>query len=597
MPEKRPKLDPNAQPPGYDPEIHASEREEIRWLVERVAALERRVRELENRQEDSLDANRELRIAREGLESEIKQEAGKNSNSELTPTAAAGTSQAPAPLDLENRLASPALNYLGLIALLIGLTLLIGFSMESHARVGVVVAFLSGGALWGLGRWTGQWAPRGGSEIFSLTLEGASLGLLFLAGYLSYTLWNAAWGMVPSLLAGGAVMLVAMRRAEQRNSQLVAVFALFGALLGTLLLRQVHSGESLLFGYLAAVNVCAVWAGRRQGWLGLRFLALLGSHAVAGFWYSTHPAADPWLTAAFPILTFLLFARIVPSGSPDGAVPAAEIALGVINSAAFLAASASLLRAHDASLLPWSVAALGIVHALLGSVWLLSKTLRPYARLHFWLAAILIAAGLLLVFPQSGVALGWTAEALLLYWMGARLSSPAARNFANLLALGAAVEILFALGSQENNSSLPLRTFSALAYAASVILFHRFAKHYAVQLGNWEWANHWLLAAIATFLPMLVLGRLAAARAAQGLSPALVVSVVWAAYSMGLCLAGWRAASALLRWMGVGLLLVTAVKVFVFDPVTLSGFSRIASFLLLSVFLLLLSYLFRTRNK
>ena len=77
----------------------------------------------------------------------------------------------------------------------------------------------------------------------------------------------------------------------------------------------------------------------------------------------------------------------------------------------------------------------------------------------------------------------------------------------------------------------------------------------------------------------------------------LVTSSFWAAYSAALCLVGWLVFSPFLRWMGVGLLLMTAVKVFLVDPVTLSAGSRIVSFLLLAVFLLLLSYLFQTRRR
>ena len=49
--------------------------------------------------------------------------------------------------------------------------------------------------------------------------------------------------------------------------------------------------------------------------------------------------------------------------------------------------------------------------------------------------------------------------------------------------------------------------------------------------------------------------------------------------------------------MGVILLVITTVKVFLVDPVALSGVARIVSFLLLSVFLLFLSYLFQTPRR
>jgi len=395
------------------------------------------------------------------------------------------------------------------------------------------------------------------------------------------------------------VMLLAARRAFERNSQLVAAFALLAALVGTLLLRPVQTGESLLFGYLAAINGGAVWAGRRKGWIGLRFLALIGSHLVAWFWYWSHPAAQPMLTAAFPILTFLLFARIVPLGP----LTSAETALGVMNSAGFLAASASLLRVYSPDLLSWSPLGLGIVHVILGTVWLfsvpLSAPLRSHARLHFWLGAVLIAIGLAFALPLPWIALGWVAEGLCLGGIGAMRMRSAARNAGGLVALGAAVAIVFSLHSPDGTQPRIWITAVTLAFAASIMVQHRLNRKYAVELGNWEWATNWMLAILAAILPMLALSQQVAASGSGRtfLTPSLATSLLWAGYSMGLCMAGWFGASAFLRWMGVALLLMTSVKVFLVDPVALSGISRIVSFLLLAVFLLLLSYLFQTRRR
>ena len=81
------------------------------------------------------------------------------------------------------------------------------------------------------------------------------------------------------------------------------------------------------------------------------------------------------------------------------------------------------------------------------------------------------------------------------------------------------------------------------------------------------------------------------------LGPSLANAVLWSAYSMGLCVAGWLRVSSFLRWAGVALLLVSSVRVLLVDMVAMSGPARIAAFLLLAVFLLVISYLFQSRTK
>jgi len=547
-----------AHPVGQPPTIP-----EEQWtaVMERLAELERRIESLELRRAEVPAAPQD-----------------------------AAPVETAEPYDLERRFASPLLNYLGLIAMLVGLALLIGYWMEEHAARAILLACSSAAALIGLSGWMG----RRGAKTFSETLEGSALGLISVACYLSY-----AWvGIVPSLAAAAAVTGLAIRRAMRRDSQLVILFVFLAALLGTLLLRSAHSGESLLFGYLAAINAGAVWAGGKKGWTGLRFLALLGSHFVAWFWYWTHPASQLALAALFPVVTFALFARYVPARE----LTLAETMLGIINSAAFLAASVSLLQANDPSLAPWTPLALALVHLSIGLACMASASLRPYARLHFWLGALLTAGGIAaaaVVLPAPWIALAWTAQAGVLGWLGWRQNNPTLRNAANLLGLAAAVALQFGLRSSGQAESRTVITAGTLVLAAFVAVQHLLSKKYPVPLGNWEWTTHWLLAAAGTMLPMVALSQQIAARAGAGgiLSPSLATSLVWAAYSMGICLAGWFWVSAFLRWIGVALLLITTLKVFLVDTLTLSGVTRISSFLLLSLFLLLLSFLFQTRRR
>jgi uncharacterized membrane protein len=495
--------------------------------------------------------------------------------------------------DFEHRFASSFLNYFGLVVLLAGLGLLIGYSFNSHSTATVLLTCIGAAALWLLARLM----RRGTSQSFSLTLEGTALGLLYLACYLSYE-W---WGMLPSLAAGIVVMLLAIRRAASLDSQLVALFALAAAFTGPLFLRSVHSGESLLFGYLAVLNAAVVWTGRQRGWTGVRFLALLGSHGLAGFWYATHPGAEIVLTASFPALTFLLFALV----TPDDGLPVREAMLAVINSLGLLAAAISLLRTHAPGLVVFAPVALGVIHVVVGTALFAFSTAhadgarRTQARVHVWIAGLLIAAGAAFWLPLPLIAIAWTAEAFLVGWWGTQHACRAARNAANLLALAAAGAVVFSLGSPGAESPHGIVTAAALLFSLSVVARHYLLNGRPSSIGNWEWMTHWMLAIFSAVLPMLALSRHVpdATGASHLFAPSLSTALLWSAYSMAVCMIGWFRISPFLRWTGVALLLLTSVRVFLVETVALSTPARIASFLLLAVFLLVLSYLFQSRQR
>ncbi|MBI2819388.1 MAG: DUF2339 domain-containing protein [Acidobacteria bacterium] len=546
--EPRPQSPPSSSPP---------DREEGSALAQRVAWLEERIQALET-----------------ALGAASEPERNQPTEQPLSPS----------PLDLEARLAGSFLNYVGLLALLLGLALLIGYWMESHATQALLLALLSAATLAAL---AGSIRGRA-SRTLSFTLEGGALGLVLVAGYLSFR-WL---GLPLSLLLAAAISLFAMRRALLRDSQLVASFALLAALLGPLLLRSAQSGEGFLFGYLAVVNAGAVWTGRRKGWIPLRYLALTGSHLAAWFWYLNHPGANLALTAAFPLLTFGLFAWVVPAGK----INFAEGLLGVLNSGGLLAATFSILHQQSPDLASWVPLALGGLHAGIASLCWRNQSLREHFQLHGWIAGCLIAVGLVIPLSAAPIAIGWTAEGFVLGWLGVRWHRGWLRGAANLLGISAALTILLGRPSPETLPSL-IELLAPIAVVACVIVLNRMQRQ--TEPGAWEWALRWLLAILAVALPMLVLGGpiISASAGPFALAPQLLTSAFWASYSAALCLIGWFTFSPFLRWMGVGLLLMTAVKVFLVDPVSLSPASRIGSFLLLAVFLLLLSYLFQTRRR
>ena len=76
------------------------------------------------------------------------------------------------------------------------------------------------------------------------------------------------------------------------------------------------------------------------------------------------------------------------------------------------------------------------------------------------------------------------------------------------------------------------------------------------------------------------------------------ISVLWAAYGMGLISLGFARRSAVLRSLGLALFAITVTKLFMVDLLALDGIYRIVGFLALGLVLLTASFLYhRSRRR
>jgi uncharacterized membrane protein len=81
----------------------------------------------------------------------------------------------------------------------------------------------------------------------------------------------------------------------------------------------------------------------------------------------------------------------------------------------------------------------------------------------------------------------------------------------------------------------------------------------------------------------------------SGLAQQLALSLFWTAYASGLIALGVVRESALLRWQALMLFGLVIVKVFLYDSSYLERFYRIVSFAILSLVLLVVSFLYQRK--
>jgi uncharacterized membrane protein len=223
------------------------------------------------------------------------------------------------------------------------------------------------------------------------------------------------------------------------------------------------------------------------------------------------------------------------------------------------------------------------------------------AGLSFTLLALAIAVH----FDGRVAVIGWAAQGATAAWIGLKASSRAFRvGGLVLLALAASrlAEGYFDPGGAEsavaNARSLATLVLVVLAYvlarawrgdgsqvvAASVVPV-------GLEIAASVFTMMWLSAEITAYWK-------ARPRTMQAaLTEELMRSLAWGAYGTALIVVGMWRSLASIRWIGIGVIGITVLKVFFVDLSTLGGIYRVIGFLVLGVLLVMVSYLYqRTRG-
>jgi uncharacterized membrane protein len=266
--------------------------------------------------------------------------------------------------------------------------------------------------------------------------------------------------------------------------------------------------------------------------------------------------------------------------------------------------------------------ALGLVFFFLAAGWLgyrLNKEGKLFNESLLGLAGVFAVTAVPLLLEQHWIPVAWSAEAVMLNWLGLRYEGPLLRK-ASLILLGAAIIRVFAVEySASLNASwayVPIINnrfvaFAAVAIAAFVVQGLRINKEDILSpLEKKEIAG--LLVLAGNFLLLFnfsveLLDFIDSYYGSRGTSwentdiwmlKQVSLSCLWAVYSLALICIGMAKRISFLRIVGLLLFALTILKVFFFDLSSLQQLYRIISFIVLGIVLLGVSYLYhRFREK
>jgi uncharacterized membrane protein len=528
---------------------------------------------------------------------------------------------------LEDRIGSQLFSRIGIVALLIATTLFLKWAIDNHwiGPIGRILAGLVAGTAVVL--WSERFR-RNGFPAFSYSLKAIGSGALYLSLWAAFQLYH----LLPAVVALLAMALVTAWNAYMawsQNSELLAAYALAGAVATPVLLSTGGNHEIFLFTYLLAIDIAIVALVRLKPWPRLLFGAFPAT--VAFFftwfvtWYGAITAQEPVaVTSIFLALFFLIF--VLPSIHPvESSKPSRSVITDILlplANAAFAALGFYLvLNPTYHELLPW-------LAVLFAAVYLgLMRLPQPptTSAVHLSLAVAFLTIAIPLKASGRWITIGWLVEGAALLWVASRLptpstttASPIATNLLRRLAAAALTlgflslflqpyfEVFSIAHKQQTaflNAYFATALFSLAIFAAAAWISLRAPRSAdespknsfpsQLEIASASIIAFNIVAVLAIVRELDLLWYPATGNPEADLQKSLAISAFLMLYGALLLAAGFWKRSAFIRWQALILLVFTIAKTFLYDLRDLSQGYRVLSFLGLGALLMAVSFAYQ----
>ena len=487
---------------------------------------------------------------------------------------------------VESLIGAHWLNRVGIAALLVGAAFFLKLAIDNEwigPAMRVTIGAVVGIALL---VWSDIFHRRG-HRLFAHSLEVVAVGILYLS------IWAASqtYTLIPNSIAFGAMSVVSIALvalALRHQSEFLAGLALTGGFLTPVLLSTGQNRAVALFSYVALLDVAALILVALRPWIRALAVAFFGTLFLYIGWYTTfYSKAQEGQTIAFLSLFMVLFASMpLLRRWHDGAAGSAALLLLPFFNAFAYFGELSVIVTPSERLARYAIALAGFFLVIAFAARLREDEDRFAAHLAIALGFVTIAIPL--QFHTVWVSIGWLTEAAVLLLLSQRLTGNPAKAFRILggFALGCAIFRMFFI--EHFRPEHALLNMRALCYAMAVAIFSGIAlssKRFCA------FATTSLNALAVIGLTLEVNDFVTASKVARDFS----WSALWMVYGAALMVAGFRRASALLRYLALILIGLTVAKVFLYDLSALERTWRILAFIALGILLLAISFAYQKK--
>ena len=484
---------------------------------------------------------------------------------------------------------------IGALALAIGVGFFLkeAFANDWIGEIGrISLGIVVGMVLLGVGEYSQRRIP-----LWAQPVTAGGIGILYLSIYAAFGLYELI-DPLPAFLFLALVVVLSVLLALRYESLVIALLGIVGAFLTPLLLGRDLENPRLVLLYILVVDLGILGVSTFRNWRWFTLVGLVGSYGLFAIWLEQFTVGDPVLVELALAAVFLVFVgsttlfHILWRRMPGPA----DLALMTINAAGFFALTFDILWADYQiwfGLISLSLSLLyaGVAYAAIRR----SGTPPEVALFALSTAVVFLTVAVPLQLSGNWVSVAWAAEGAVIVWVGFLLGRWPMRAF-GLGVLTVAVFRLLIFDTWVDlegfkpvlNDRFPTFVAAIGAFYVAAYLYWKEREHLQV----WEEYMGPALAGLANFITLWLftaeviayfdsrvgpfqatssesartefpVWRLAVQNAENG--KFLVLTAMWTIYAFGALSIGLAKRSAPLRWVGLGLLAVPALKLILFD--------------------------------
>lgn len=324
--------------------------------------------------------------------------------------------------NLEKFIGENLLNKIGILITVIGVAIGAKYSIENELispLTRIVLGYVSAIGLFGFGM-----KLKKKYESYSAVLVSGAISILYFITFFAYSFYE----LIPQSLAFLLMVLFTgftVVAALNYNKQIIAHLGLVGAYAVPFLLSNDSGRVDILFSYMAIVNAGILVIAFKKYWKPLYYTAFVMTWLIYSFWFlfdykeSEHFTVGLAFLFLFYILFYLTFLayKLVKKEM----FAATDIVLLLLNSFVFYGLGYAILSTNATATHYLGLFTLGnaIVHFIVAVV--IYKQSLSDKKL-FYLATALVLTFISIAIPVqldgNWVTLLWTAQAVLLFWLG-----------------------------------------------------------------------------------------------------------------------------------------------------------------------------------
>ncbi|MFD2565442.1 DUF2339 domain-containing protein [Aquimarina rubra] len=324
--------------------------------------------------------------------------------------------------NLEKFIGENLISKIGVIILIIGVGIGAKYSIDNDLispLTRIILGYLTGIGLIAVGM-----KLKKKYENFSAVLVSGAMAILYFITFLAYSLYD----LFPQLFAFGLMVLFTIFTvfaAIQYNKQVIAHIGLVGAYAVPFLLSDGSGKVTVLFSYMAIINIGILIISLQKYWKPLYYSSFILTWLIYFSWYAMSYETDTHFGSA-SIFLFVFFATfyfifLVYKLRKKEKFGTGDVLLQLMNAFVFYGIGFSLLNDHPTGEQLLGVFTLGnaIIHFAV-SVFIYRLKLADRNLFYFTSGMVLVFISIAFPVQLDGnwVTLLWAAEAALLFWIG-----------------------------------------------------------------------------------------------------------------------------------------------------------------------------------